>query len=150
VTLLFDGGSSKGVGTAGFVIIDTKGNEIERTGILLEQGSTNNEAESAALHYALIRLTELEDQSHPYLSEHVRIFGDSQLVIKWHLGLFKKTSKPSLYQTVEGAKSIIRQRRWKPTFRNIPRTLNGAADDMCRRALLLPRPGRVTLLPAQV
>ena len=97
VHVLFDGGSTKGTGTAGFVLIDAQGNEIERTGILLAPGATNNEAESAALHFALLRLEELEDLGQPHLSEFIRVFGDSQLVIKWHLGLFKKAGKPSLY-----------------------------------------------------
>ena len=58
--VLFDGGSTKGIGTAGFIIIDALGNEVERTGVLLAPGATNNEAESAALHFALLRLEELE------------------------------------------------------------------------------------------
>ena len=58
---------------------------------------TNNEAEAAALYEAVLRYCELLDQGHPGIIPTVRIFGDSQLIIKWLLGLFKKIGKRSIY-----------------------------------------------------
>lgn len=81
--------------------------------------------------------------------QNVRIFGDSQLIIKWHLGLFKKIGKRSIYQTVHGAKELIKASRLRASFRNIPRHLNAAADDMARRARELPNAlGSIVLDPA--
>ena len=67
-------------------------------GVKLGEGMTNNEAESTALHLALKGVASLQDQHHPQVCNTVRVFGDSQLVIKWHLGIFKKITKPSIYQ----------------------------------------------------
>jgi ribonuclease HI len=47
--LIFDGGSTLGKGTAGYVIIDTVGDEICRVGIQIGEGVTNNEAEATAV-----------------------------------------------------------------------------------------------------
>lgn len=44
----------------------------------------------------------------------------------------------------------MRKCKWECTFRNIPRILNTAADDMCRRARELPEPGRLVLTPVEV
>ena len=63
--VLFDGGSQGGTGTAGYVIIGCDGIEIERVGVHLQEGMTNNEAEATALHLALKRVAELEDSHHP-------------------------------------------------------------------------------------
>ena len=73
----------------------------------------------------------------------IRVFGDSQLVVKWLLGLFKKANKASLYHCVEEIKAMMKKNNWACTFRNIPRVLNMAADDMCRRARGLQTVGRL-------
>lgn len=98
---------------------------------MLPPGVTNNEAESPELHFALQKLEELELKGTAGLSKYIRIFEDIQLAIKWHLGLFKKAGKPSLYATVEGFKNIIKAHRWILTFQSIPCNLNSAMDDMC-------------------
>ena len=59
VHVLFDGGSQGGRGTAGYVIINNQGEEVIRTGLMLGEGLTNNEAESSALNYALHHLATL-------------------------------------------------------------------------------------------
>lgn len=92
------------MGTAGFVIIGQDGKEIERVAVRLQEGMTNNEAEATSLHLALKRIAELEDSKHPQFSNAIRVFGDSQLVIKWHLGVFRRISKASIYQEIMGAK----------------------------------------------
>ena len=53
IHVLFDGGSQKGLGTAGFIIIDTSGKEVVRVGVQLRQGCTNNEPEATVLLLAL-------------------------------------------------------------------------------------------------
>ena len=70
----------------------------------------------------------------PNIPPSMHIFGDSQLIIKWHLGLFKKIGKRTIYQSIQGAKNLIKQHRIVASFRNIPRGLNDAADDMARKA----------------
>lgn len=72
------------------------------------------------------------------------------MVIKWHLGIFKKITKPSIYQEITGAKALIKERRWIMTFRNIPREFNSAADDMARRARVLSSPGSIRVTPASL
>ena len=49
----FDGGSTDGIGTGGFVILDGDDNEIVRAGRFYGPGRTNNEAESFAMRDAL-------------------------------------------------------------------------------------------------
>ena len=66
----------------------------------------------------------------PWLDANIRVLGDSSLIIKWMLGLHKKVTKPSLYQSIMGAKQLIRRRGWQVSFRNVPRAYNAAADDM--------------------
>ena len=60
------------------------------------------------------------------------------------MGLFKKANKASLYHCVEEIKTMMKKNGWACTFRNIPRVLNTAADDMCRRARELQAIGRIT------
>ena len=72
----FDGGSTDGVGTGGFVIVDPRGREIVRAGCWFGRGLTNNEAEALACHKALMCLSKLT-RSHPDLKVPVRVFGDS-------------------------------------------------------------------------
>jgi ribonuclease HI len=97
-----------GVGNAGYVIADAAGQEVCRKGIALGNGVTNNEAESQACLLALQRLAVLQDAGRPLLRGYpVRVLGDSQLVIRFLLRLFKRSTKPSLYLTIEGVKSLV-------------------------------------------
>jgi hypothetical protein len=45
------------------------------------------------------------------LDAPVRVLGDSQLIIRMLLGVYKKIRKPSLYITVENIKRIVREQR---------------------------------------
>ena len=59
----FDGGTSKAsMGTAGYVIVDARGQELVRKGLALGAGKTNNEAESAAAKITLQHLAELQEK----------------------------------------------------------------------------------------
>ena len=131
----FDGGSKAGVGSAGYVIADVYGGEVVRKGLYLGPGVTNNEAESTGVYQALQGLAELQDAGRAGLKANVRVLGDSQLVVRHLLRLYKCSAKPTLYLPIEGTKSLVRKRGWKVAFRYVPRVINGPADDMCRRAL---------------
>ena len=64
----------------------------------------------------------------------VRIWGDSQLIIRHLLGIYKKPSKIRVYDAIQKVKAL--KRRWKHTsYRHLARDLNKVADDMARRAL---------------
>lgn len=131
----FDGGASKsGTATAGFLIVNTLKKDAVRKGLVLGPGLTNNEAESTACLEALRELAALQHKGHPNLSAPIRVLGDSQLVIRMLLGVYKKIRKPSLYVCVEGIKGLVREKRWNVAFRAVPRQMNAQADDMCRRA----------------
>jgi len=62
------------------------------------------------------------------------VLGDSLLVIRHLLRLYKASSKPSLYLRLEGCKALVRKRRWAIAYRYVPRELNTVADDMATRA----------------
>ena len=64
----------------------------------------------------------------------IRVLGDSQMIIRLLLGIYKKARKPSIYLCIEGVKALARRRRWTIAFRYVPRQLNAVPDDMCRRA----------------
>lgn len=51
----------------------------------------------------------------------MRVLGDSQLIIRMLLGVYKKVRKPSLYVKVEGIRALVRERRWKVAYRAVPR-----------------------------
>lgn len=54
VHVQFDGGAARnGIATAGYVIADSRGQEVVRRGVPLGRGLTNNDAESTAVRMAL-------------------------------------------------------------------------------------------------
>ena len=135
VHVAFDGGSTRGgIATAGFVIADTQGKEVVRVGLPLGPGITNNEAESTACLEALRELARLQDLKTPNLAAPIRVLGDSQLILRMLLGVYKKARKPSLYIAIESVRALCRERGWRVAFRAVPRQMNAVADDMCRRA----------------
>ena len=72
----FDGGSTDGVGTGGFVIVEPRGKEIVQAVCWFGRGLTNNEAEALACREALTCLSNLA-RSRPNLKVPVGVFGDS-------------------------------------------------------------------------
>ena len=72
----FDGGAQSGVGTGGFVIVRSNGEELVRAGRYYGPGYTNNEAEATAMLDALECLQCLR-QKNPSLRLPVRLWGDS-------------------------------------------------------------------------
>ena len=76
IHLQFDGGSTQGEGTGGFVLVTSEGQELVRAGMYYGQGFTNNEAEAYALKDALECLEYLKGRN-PDLNLPIRIWGDS-------------------------------------------------------------------------
>ena len=82
VHVQFDGGSEDGLGTGGFVIIDGEGKEVVRMGTYYGSGRTNNEAEMFAARDCMASLAKLSKKM-PQLLLPIRVFGDSQLIIRF-------------------------------------------------------------------
>ena len=73
----------------GFVILDADGKEVIQVGHYYGPGWTNNEAESFAIRDALQCLSKLI-QERMSLRHPVRVFGDSQLMIRFLMRVFKR------------------------------------------------------------
>ena len=111
----------------------SEGQELIRCGAYYGQGFTNNEAEAYALKDALECLEYLKARN-PALSLPIRVWVDSQLIVKHLLGIYKKPSKARIYEAIEVAKTIKRQVKFV-SYRHTRRELNAVPDDMARRAL---------------
>ena len=96
----FDGGAQDGHGTGGFVILDDGGKEVVRAGRYYGPGRTNNEAEAFAMRDAMQCLAKLR-RSRPALGKPVRVFGDSQLMIRFITRLYKRPTRQSIYWALE-------------------------------------------------
>lgn len=96
----FDGGSQDGHGTGGFVILDSKGNEVIRAGRYYGPGRTNNEAEAFAMRDAVQCLSRLKKRN-PGLDHPVRVFGDSQLMIRFITRLYRRPTRHTIYWALE-------------------------------------------------
>ena len=121
VHIQFDGGSQDGHGTGGFTIVDEAGKELVRAGLYYGPGYTNNEAEATALMNACEYYDKLLNSKQ--LNLPVRIWGDSQLIIRHLLGIYKKPSKIRVYDAVQKVRAL--KRRWKHTaYRHLDRELN--------------------------
>ena len=91
-----DGGSEDGLGTGGFVIIDRDGKEIVRMGTYYGSGQTNNEAEMFAARDYIAILAKLSKKM-PQLLLPIRVFGDSQLIIRFLTRQCKNPTKHMMY-----------------------------------------------------
>lgn len=97
VHVAFDGGSRKSEGTAGFVIALSDGTEIRRSGVYLGPGYTVNDAEVVALQRALLALVYARKQRQVPAHLPVRVLGDSQLIMRFMLRIYRQPRKPFLY-----------------------------------------------------
>ena len=73
----------------GFIILDVDGKEVIWAGQYYGPGWTNNEAESFAIRDTLQCLPKLV-QERPSLRHPIRVFGDSQLMIRFLTRVFKQ------------------------------------------------------------
>ena len=76
--------------------MDAQGAEVVRADKWFGNGMTNNEAEALACHKAIAYLACLQQQR-PELQLPARVFGDSQLMIRFLTGMYKKPGKASIY-----------------------------------------------------
>ena len=74
--------------------------------------------------------------SRPDLRLPVRIFGDSQLLIRFMLRIYKKPQRHTIYWAVEDVKQAERTLGGPVAYRHVTREANCVADDMARRALV--------------
>lgn len=120
VQLWFDGGSrgNPGPAAAAFVLYDTAGVEVERTGVELGH-TTNNVAEYNGLISGLRRALDLG-------ATRLEIYSDSELIVKQVKGLYRvkhEAMKP-LHQE---ASSLLRNLKWYE-ITHVLRERNAVAD----------------------
>ena len=96
----FDRGSTGGVGTGDLVIIDGDGKQIVRVGHWFGHGLTNNEAEALACREVLTCLAS-PACARPELHLPACVFGNSQFMIRFLSGIFKKPAKASIYEALQ-------------------------------------------------
>ncbi|TYS56532.1 reverse transcriptase-like protein [Rossellomorea marisflavi] len=133
IRLYFDGGFDKesSMTGIGIVIYYEKGGEgfrIRRND-LLDSLENNNEAEYAALHYALSILQELGVKNQP-----CAIYGDSQVVLN-QLGGEWPCYEAGLAKWLERTENLIKKIRIKTTLHLIGRKDNKEADKLANQAL---------------
>ena len=79
--------------------MDLQGVEVVRAVKWFGNGLTNNEAEALACCKAIACLAHLQQQQ-PELRLPARVFGDSQLMIWFLTGVYKKPGKASIYEAL--------------------------------------------------
>lgn len=127
-TMYFDGGSRGNPGQAGsgFVIYDSKQNEIYAAAIPIPDIQTNNFAEYTGLVYGLEKAIELG-------ITNISVKGDSELVIKQMLNIYKVKN--------ENIKNLSQQARkyatqfQNITFEHVRREQNKRADQLSNQAM---------------
>ena len=92
----FDGGSEDGLGTGGFVIIDSEGKEVIRIRTYYWPRRTNSKAEMFAARDCMAVLAKLSKKM-PQLLLPIRVFGDSQLIIRFLTRQYKNPTKHMMY-----------------------------------------------------
>ena len=107
--------------------------EICRKGLYLGQGYTVNDAESEGLLRGVETVCNLI-QTGALPQDSVRIIGDSQLIIRFMLGVYKPR-KASIYAKVAQIKELAKQFNLRPAYRHVLRALNTVPDSLCRMAL---------------
>lgn len=123
--ILFVDGSSRGnpgPSAGAYVILSKNGEEIEKRGFTLGEG-TNNRAEYLALLTGLKRAKEIG-------AEEVEVRSDSELMINQLKGIYRVKSR-NLLDLYKQVKEICNTFR-KVTFLHIPRNENPLADRLAR------------------
>jgi len=123
-----DGGArgNPGPAAAGFVIIGERGRELEAKGVFLGENLTNNQAEYQSLTLALEEAKRLK-------IKNLKVFSDSELLVKQLNGLYKVKDK-GLKILFEKVKVLLFD---FTTVRlaHIPRSQNKRADALVNLAL---------------
>jgi len=127
VTINVDGGSrgNPGPGASAYVIRDAAGKILRQEGIFIGI-CTNNEAEFKALLYAFEAAAKLG-------AKDLRIFADSELLVKQFLGEYKVKS-PKLVPIM--AQLRLKARKFASvTITHVPREKNKEADKLANQAM---------------
>ena len=133
ITLYFDGGfdiqtKASGLGVAIYYEKDGKKQRLRRNAYVSGLDS-NNEAEYAALHLALVEL-DLMDVHH----QTIRIVGDSQVVINQLNGEWPAYEK-NLAEWADKIEDKLRALGLKAEYELVPRKENSEADRLATQAL---------------
>ncbi len=65
----------------------------------------------------------------------VRVFGDSQLLIRFATRVYRRPHRQTIYWALEDVKKAEASIRQPIAYRHVTRDANTVADDMARRAL---------------
>ena len=114
--------------------MDADGKEVIRARRYYGPGWTNNEAESFAVRDTLQYLSKLV-QERLSLRHPIRVFGDSQLMIRFLTRVFKRPSRHSIYWAIEDARVEEWALGQPVAYCHVTRDANCVPDDMARRAL---------------
>lgn len=133
ITVYFDGGFNKDTNEAGLgaIIYYKKGQKKYRlrANELIEQMDTNNEAEYAALHFALNLLQDLGVHHLP-----CEIKGDSQVVLKQLEGEWP-CFEENLNRWLDRIEEKMKELGLEPRYEAVPRKENKEADRLASQAL---------------
>ena len=113
--------------------MDKDEKEVVRVGRYYGPGRTNNEAEAFALRDAIQCLVRLQ-RTRRELFLPARVFGDSQLIIRFATRIYKRPTRHSIYWALEEVRKAERSLD-SVAYRHVGRDFNQVADDMGRRAL---------------
>lgn len=116
------------------MILGAEGKEIVRVGRYYGPGRTNNEAEAFALRDAMQCLARLR-RSRPELNLPARVFGDSQLMIRFMTRLYKRPQRHTIYWALEDTRRAESSLQQLVAYRHVTWEANTVPDDMARRAL---------------
>ena len=133
ITIYFDGGfdiqtKASGLGVAIYYEKDGKTQRLRRNAYVSGLDS-NNEAEYAALHLALVEL-DLMDVHH----QTIRVVGDSQVVINQRNGEWPAYEK-NLAEWADKIEDKLRALGLKVEYELVPRKENSEADRLATQAL---------------
>lgn len=127
LTLYADGGSrgNPGPSASGFALLSEAGEIIVKKGVYLGV-TTNNQAEYQSLKLGLQEAKKLQ-------AERVKVFMDSQLVIRQMQGIYKVKNR-DLWPIYTAIKDLVTTFK-HVTFKHVPRELNKIADGAVNEAL---------------
>ena len=93
-------------------------------------GRTNNEAKMFAARDCIAILAKLSKKM-PQLQLPIRVFGDSQLIIRFLTRQYKNPTKHMMYWALHKIWELEKHLKGPIAYQNIPRELNMVADNMC-------------------
>ena len=128
----------------GFVILDGNGKEVVHAGHYYGPGRMNNKAESFTMRDAVHCLQSLINS----LQLPARIFGDSQLLIRFIFRIYKKPQQHTIYWAVEDVKHAERVLGGPVAYCHVMREANCVADDMVHCVLVAK--GDITYMQGDV